>query len=256
MNSRAFAVVTNRDYLPGVRALLRSIAAYHGDSYPVYIFVHGEITEEDRRQLRDNVHKGQLELIEMPLRQPPPPGCWEVKQQALAQLVGQAETVCLLDADLILLSDITDVFALAESGKIVSCRDGMSDRVFDAAYEAYSPSLPGRHFPYFNSGFFCLNIKRHWDLVGLWAFASEYAGYSPHGGHPLCLPGHGDQGHLNACAALLQKQSYLHLFEQEEWCNCLPASGRHTVEIKKQEGARLVLENRDTGRQQRLLHWS
>lgn len=178
-------------------------------------------------------------------------GLWEAKQQALAECVGTARVICLIDADIVLLSRIDDVFSRAEEGKIVAGCDG-TDLPFGDEYAVYSPSLPGRICRYLNSGFLCLDVNRHWDMVGLWAFSSSYGAYSPNRGYPLAFPGHGDQGILNAILLLLRKEDECHVLPHGVWHDFRnPASFKI---VERHEDGTLIVNNCNLKQRQRILH--
>lgn len=248
-SERAFAAVSDGVYFSGLRALLNSLFVYHGREAPVFVFDHG-FTEGQREEL--SRHPLFPEVIPAAELAHPAPGTWEAKQQVFAHLLPRARLVYLLDADLVLTSRVDDVFALAAEGKIISSRDGPRGVDYSFAYGAYSPALPGLRAPYINSGALCLDVRRHWDLAGLWAFAARYGAYSPGRGEPLCLPGHGDQGVFNALCAMLGKTAFYHELPEAEWCD----SGLHCPVRITREGPEGVLEvvNEHTGGRQRLVH--
>jgi hypothetical protein len=97
-------------------------------------------------------------------------------------------------------------------------------------------------------------VIRHWDLVGLWAFASQYGAYSPGGGAPLGLPGHGDQGVLNAVAALLNKSTDFHVLPEGSWCDS--TRGCTLRIVARDESGCLEVWNETDGTPQRLVHSS
>ncbi len=250
---QAFAVVADSNFYPGLMALLNSIHVYHGASIRTFVFVY-HLTEAQVEEIREHPMGPAITLLQDVSVRRKPAGIWEAKQQVLDYLMGRAKVVCLLDADLVLLSKLGDVFNLAERGKIVSSRDGTDPIRFGREYRSFGEKLVGKEMPYFNSGFLCLDIVKHWDLVALWSFSSHFAAYSPNGGAPLRFQGHGDQGLLNAVAGLQDKESSLHLFTQDEWCNSGLWSANRKVVIEKREGKKLTVTNTVTGGRQRLLH--
>ena len=254
MYSRAFVVVCNAPYLPGLWALLNSILAYHGTDLRLFVALHGPISPQAHQWLREHPLSTAVTWLHTDDFTPPPRGVWEAKQLVLSHLAGRAQVVCLLDADLVLTSRLDDVFVAAEQGRIVSSRDGVHDRVFEPEYAVYSPTLVGRRFPYFNSGFFCLDLVRYWDVAALWAFTERFAAYSPGGGTPFAFPGHGDQGLLNAVVAMAGKKEHLEILPQAEWCNSAHWTPERTVTIDKRDGNRLEVRNTSSGLRQRLLH--
>jgi hypothetical protein len=253
---RAFASVCDTRYLCGLWALLNSIVAYYGNELRVFLALHSAATSETVEALARHPVSAAVTWITTDEFAGAPKGVWEAKQLLLNHLAGRATAICLLDADLVLTSRLDDVFEAAESGRIVSSRDGVHDREFGPEYAAYSPSIVGRRFPYFNSGFICLDLVRHWDVAALWAFTARFASYSPGGGPPYHFPGYGDQGHLNAVTALLGKEGCLEVFPQDEWCNSDGWGGARKVSIQERDGDRLLVMNSETGRQQRLIHSS
>jgi len=247
---RAFAVVCDPAYFPGLWALLNSIYAYHGAQHAVFVFSRG-LTREQKARLGHHPLVIRLrEHDELPFRSP---GTWETKQQVFASLMPEARCVYLLDADVVLTSRVDDVFALAEAGKIVASRDGTGVN-FNQDYARYDPSLVGKRQAYVNSGNVCLDTRRHWTLAAMWAFAAPFGAYSPGGGAPLRLPGHGDQGALNAILGINGSMKEVHVLPEEEWCD------NHCVSPLKIESAessgRLKVRNEKTGSRQRLVHCS
>lgn len=250
MLERAFAVACDGNYFPGLRTLTNSIWAYHQNQIPIFLY-HRGLNAEQMEEMR--THPAGVRLHRVEELAFPSPGMWEAKQQIFAHCIGQARCVYLLDADLVITSEMTDVFELAQSGKIVSSADG-SGVGYDISYTVYSSHLPGTRQPYINSGALCLDVLRHWDLVGLWAFASKYGTYSPGGGAPLRLPGHGDQGVFNAIAGALRKPATFHVLPEATWCESTKANPVQIREIQPQ--GRLEVWNIRENARQRLLHSS
>jgi predicted O-methyltransferase YrrM len=250
MHERLFAVAANGAYFPGLQALLNSVHAYHAGRIPVRVYLHG-FDEQQLESLKR--HPLSIEIFrtgDLPL---PVLGIWEAKQQVFAHAVGVARCVCLLDADLVLTSPLDDIFELAAEGHIVSSSDG-GELLYGPDYAVYGPRLPGMKHAYINTGALCLDVVRHWDLVGLWAFASKYGAYSPGRGAPLALPGHGDQGTFNAVAALLNKTEHYHILPEGPWCDCTKGC---TVRIRSCDDAgRLQVWNETESVPQRLVHSS
>jgi hypothetical protein len=256
MYSHAFAIVSDSAYFSGLWALLNSIHAYYENEIRVFVFGN-RLTAEQRSRIESHVLRDAITLFDdARVSVHPPVGIWEAKQQTFDFLMGQARCVCLLDADLVLLSRLDDVFSLAEGGKIVSSRDGVRPVRISEEYRCYSEKVVGMTWPYFNSGFLCLDIVKHWDLAALWSFSSRFAAYSPDGGSPLKLNGYGDQGTLNAIAAMLGKEEYLHIFDQELWCNSGMPSHFSALEVVERDGPRLTVRHRVTQHRQRMLHCS
>jgi hypothetical protein len=99
--SRVFAVACDNYYYPGLRALLPSIAAYHGLEIPVFLY-HRDLSKAQLQELgRLGVELCPFGLTGLPF---PAPGMWEAKQQIFAHCIGRARCVYLLDADLVLVS--------------------------------------------------------------------------------------------------------------------------------------------------------
>jgi len=253
MYQRAFATVSDERYFPGLWALLNSIYAYYGCDYRVFVVGH-QLPGSAVADLRRHPLGHSLTLIDDQELAYKSVGAWEAKQCVPSYLCGRADTVCMLDADLVLLTRLDDVFAWAEQGLIVSSRDGQQDRDFDAHYRVYNEALVGTRFPYFNSGFLCLSLLRHWDLAALWEFTSRFADYSRSRGQPYGFVGHGDQGILNAIAALLGKRAVLKLLPQHMWCNSAGWTRDETVDLVGVDGSRLEVYHRRSSDRQRLLH--
>lgn len=256
MYLRAFAVVSDSTYFPGLWALLNSVKAYYDDEIRIFVFGNGLTAEQCLRIKFHALGNAVTLLTDVGPYAHPPDGTWETKQQTLDFLMGKARCICLLDADIVLLSRIDDVFNLAAQGRIVSSRDGDGLMNMGEEYRCYSENMVGMTWPYFNSGFLCVDVVKHWDLAALWSFTSRFSAYSPGGGGPLKLCGHGDQGTLNAVAALLGKQNSLHLFDQELWCNSGASSHFAALDILARDGPRLSVHHRVTQQKQRLLHSS
>ena len=245
---RAFAVACDGGYYPGLVALLNSIWAYHGNRIPVFIY-HRDMSRKQLTALARHPVGTRLHRIEELAY--PSAGMWEAKQQVFAHCLGRARCVYLVDADVVLASEMDDVFELARMGRIVASADG-GGGVYDARYVVYGSRLPGTRYPYLNSGALCLDVMRHWDLVGLWAFAANYGEYSPGQGQPLRLPGHGDQGVFNALAVLLEKTGCYHSLPEGIWCD---ATKHLKIEIQRvRRDGRLEIWNPAEQARQRLVH--
>jgi hypothetical protein len=247
-SDRVFAVVSDAVYFPGVMSLLNSIWAYHRKAIPVVVFEHkmdsGMLDELGQHPLAPEIQTtSQLSF--------PPTGTWEAKQQVFAQLLPRWRTIMLLDADLVLVSNLDDIFRLAEAGKIVSGADGPGIYYADH-FGVYDPSLPGTQAPHMNTAAVCFDARRHWDLAGLWAFSSQYGAYSPHRGVPIRLPGHGDQGLFNAIACQLRKEPHFHILQEEEWNDSTIGCTLRIQQVG--EDRQLTVMNEITGNLQRLCH--
>jgi hypothetical protein len=216
MLNRVFAIACSANYFVGLEALLNSIHAYHGDQVPVFIFERGFARTELDWLAAHPLHTTVFRISDFPHHAP---GLWEAKQQVLAQCIGRARCVFLVDVDVVLTSAMDDVWEMAEQGKIVVGHDG-GDFQHGEEHAAFHPALPGRSHSHVNTGALCLDVQRHWDLAGLWAFASNFGDYSPHRGYPLHLPGYGDQGHFNALLAMLNKLDDIHLLPFHIWHEC------------------------------------
>lgn len=250
MLARIFAIACDGNYAPGLRALLNSLWAYYRGELAVFIYHRGFSADGLARLETDRNRPHLFPTSALPF---PPAGMWEAKQQIFAHCLGQARCVYLLDADLVLTSRVNDVFEQAEEGRIVSSCDG-GQRTYGDEFAVYGRNVPGQRQPYVNSGALCLDVNRHWDLVGLWAFASLYGSYSPRSGYPLHLPGHGDQGTFNAIAARLGKADEFHVLPETTWCDSTQGA---SVEIRRQEpDGRLEVWNTTSQAPQRLLHSS
>lgn len=253
MYRRAFVIVSDTRFFPGLWALLNSIYAYYECEYRVFVVGH-HLNAEAIACLLQHPLGHAITLLNSQDFARIPSGAWEAKQMVLSELAGQVVNACLLDADLVLLSRLDDVFEWSEAGKIVSSQDGERQIAYGTQYAAYGNRLVGRQMPYFNSGFLCLNLVVHWDLIALWEFTSRFAAYSLSGGAPYKFKGHGDQGLLNAVAALLEKQNELQLLPQSTWCNSAGWSAEETVDIAAYDGPRLRVTNRQRQEMQRLIH--
>ena len=248
MLERVFVVACDGNYFPGLRALLNSIWAYHGNEIPVFVY-YRRFSPAQLCELRR--HPAGVRLFHVSGLMRRCPGLWEAKQQVFAHCLGRARCVYLLDADVVLTSEMHDVFRLAAAGKIVASADGGGGK-YDRRYRVYGPGLPGTRYPYLNSGAVCLDVVRHWDLAGLWAFSSPYGEYSPNGGAPLGLPGHGDQGLFNALAGLLGKVENFHVLPEGTWC---AATKRWDMKLRGADAAgRLEMWNVTEQARQRLVH--
>jgi len=248
MLKRVFTAVCDARYFPGLKALLNSILAYHGTATPIFVyhagFGSGELRWLEAHPLRIHVFRA----TDLPHYSG---GMWEVKQQIFAHCLGQARCVFLLDADIVLTSSMDDVFAEAEAGKIVAGHDGGA-LSYDARYAVYGSDLPGKRHIHLNSGAICLDVERHWDLVGLWAFSSNLGEYSPHRGFPLHLPGHGDQGLFNALAFKLGKMHDVHVLPHGPWHEIGAESPMRILQVEPD--GRLEVWNERLGVRQRFLH--
>jgi hypothetical protein len=253
MYQRAFIVVSDNSFFPGLWALLNSILAYYEHEYRVFIVGH-HLSSSAVADLRHHPLASAITLLDDRNFAYRPLGAWEAKQSTLSHICGQVATVCLLDADIVLLSRLDDAFESAENGLLVTCEDGQRDFIFDETFRAYDRQLVGKCIPYFNSGFLCLNLLRHWELAALWEFTSRFAAYSPSGGKPYGFSGYGDQGILNALVALLDKQAYVSALSESLWCNSAGWSSEETVDIVGTAGPMLEVRHRRLGHRQRLLH--
>ena len=250
MLARIFAIACDANYEPGLHALLNSLWVYYRGELAIFVY-HRGLSRESLERLAGHPNRPHLHhTAELPF---PAAGMWEAKQQVFAHCIGRACCVYLLDADLVLTSRVDDVFELAEQGRIVSSADG-GVRTFGPDYMVYGKQLPGTRMPYVNSGALCLDVNRHWDLAGLWAFASQFGSYSPRQGHPLRLPGHGDQGTFNAIAALLGKAAELHVLPEATWCDSTEGSSLQIKGVTPDGG--LEVWNVFARERQRLVHSS
>ena len=248
MHPRLFALAADPGYFRGLMATLNSIYAYHAAEIPVFIYQR-KMTEEHLGRLHAHPLRPQIwHINDLPT---PPLGMWEAKQQIFAHCMGRVRVVMLLDADLVLTSDMNDVFEFARAGKIVSGADGGGPNC-GAEYAAYDPKLVGSRHPYINTGAVCMDVQRHWDVAGLWAFTANYGAYGPTRGWPLGLPGHGDQGLFHGIAAHLGKTEHYHCIPERLWADCTTHS---RVEVRgEDERGRLEVWNLNASAKQRLVH--
>ncbi len=250
MHKRVFAVVCDSGYFAGLKGLLNSLYAYHGSAIPVFIyesgFGSGELRWIEAHPLRTTVFR----VSELPHHAR---GMWEAKQQVFAHCLGRARTVFLLDADLVLTSAMVDVWEAAESGRIVAGYHGDELR-YDARYDVYGQALPGQRHAHLSTAAICLDVERHWDLAGLWAFTTNFSEYTPGRGFPLALPGHGDQGLFNALVARLGKLDQVHLLPHGLWHDSGAEAAMRIVD--KEADGKLEVWNEKLGALQRLLHAS
>jgi len=247
LHPRAIAIPCDQGYFPGLRALINSIFAYHPE-LPVLVFERGFHTAELAWLAK---HPARIEVRSVNRFPYPAPGMWEAKQQVPAECIAHARTVCLIDADIVLLSRIDDVFELAEEGRIVAGSDGVQ-AYFNIDHQVYSPSIVGQKWDRLNSGLVCFDVRRHWDLAGLWAFSANYGAYTPNGGYPLGLPGMGDQGLLDGVLAVLHKRDSYHLLPLHAWHD-FRAPGTLTI-VERHDDGTLVVENGYVGQRQRIAH--
>ncbi len=247
MYARAIAITCDNGYFQAVQALLNSIFVYHPE-LPIFLF-HRNFGGDQVAWIERHPLKIELRPIShFPYHCP---GLWEAKQQAMAECMGRARTVCLIDADIVLVSRVDDVFTSAEAGKIVAGCDA-TNTCYGEEYRVYSPHLVGRHSRDINSGLLCIDVQRHWDVIGLWAFSSNYGQYSPHRGYPLGLPGFGDQGLLNAILFMLGKEADYEILPHGVWHDFRGPSAMRIV--RRAKGGGLVVENRELRARQRILH--
>lgn len=247
MHPRVIAVVSDQGYFPGLQALINSVYAYHPE-LPIFVFERGLHTAELTWLTN---HPARIEIRPVDRFPYPSPGMWEAKQQAPAECITRARTVCLIDADIVLVSRIDDVFELAEEGKIVAGSDGVQ-AYFNIDHQVFSPSIVGQKWDHLNSGFVCFDVRRHWDLAGLWAFSANYGAYTPSGGYPLGLPGLGDQGLLDGVLAMLNKGDCYHLLPLHIWHD-FRAPGTVKV-VERHDDGTLIVENGFVKERQRILH--
>jgi len=243
----ALAVACDINYFPGCRALINSVFTYHPE-LPIFVFERG-FTEREFSWCA--THPAGIHVYSISRFPFFCPGLWEAKQQVFAECVGRARTVCLIDADIVLLSRLDDVFQHAKHGRIVAGCDAMNI-YYDDSYAVYGLEMAGRSADGLNSGLVCLDVQAHWDVVGLWAFSSNFAAYSPHGGYPLRLPGFGDQGLLNAIIVRLGKESLCQLLPHGVWHDFRDPRKLRVVESAA-NGA-LFVERIATGQRQRIIH--
>lgn len=252
MLDRAFAVVSDEAYFPGLWALLNSIWAYHGTSVTTFVFLQDVPPQACYRH--PLFISGVLSVHRMSDLPSETVGTWEAKQRVPSFLAGIARTVMLLDADCVLVSKMDDVFERADKGLIVASEDGGSSVDYTRIeFNSYGENWQAESMPYFTSGILAFDVVRHWDLAALWEFTSRFAAYSPSGGEPYRFHGHGDQGTLNACAARLGKNTKLSLLPQELWGK---ASGwkKDRDGLLMLESSPVVVQNVRENEPQRIVH--
>jgi hypothetical protein len=247
LHPRIIAIPCDRNYFASLKALINSVHAYHPE-LPIFVFERGFHTAELAWLSNHSAHIEVRPVARFPY---PAPGMWEAKQQVPSECITHARTICLIDADIVLLSRIDDVFELAEEGRIVAGRDGF-ESYFNTDHQVYSPSIVGQKWDHLNSGLVCFDVRRHWDLAGLWAFSSNYGGYTPNGGYPIGLPGMGDQGLLDGVLAILNKRSSLSLLPMHTWHD-FRAPGTLKI-IKRGDDGTLEVQNGYVGERQRIAH--
>jgi hypothetical protein len=171
---RSLAAIADSQYFLGLWALLNSFWVYHENRLPVVVFSHSLSTAQINALNCHPLRPLLRGVGEFPF---PPAGAWEAKQQVFGALLEEWQTVFLLDADLVITSPLDDVFEQAEAGYILAPGDGPG-KTYGPEYSIYHEGLVGRTVDYLATGCVSMNVRRHWDLVGLWSFSSRYGRYS------------------------------------------------------------------------------
>ena len=242
----AFLSVSDGNYFPGLWALVNSVYAYHKTEYKFYVLDIG-LSPDQITSITDHP----LDIRVVPLDECIycSGGAWEFKQQAFATIMNRARIILLMDADTIITSAVHDVFLSAKRGDIVVFPDKLESFNFDKV-----SALRGREFENtpvtFNSGFVCLDVVRHWDIVGLWSFAVRHAEVVKSIQEEIPFAGYGDQGVLNTLALMLNKEKYIDLLEEG---GCCTDGGNIAVEKTKNEN-RIRVFNQKTSQKVRILH--
>jgi hypothetical protein len=161
---QVFTIISNFQYFPGLWSLLNSLWFYHSDKVPVVVFSIDlscqQIEAIKRLPLLPDVRKAS----NLPFTRA---GAWEAKQQVFGALLEEWQTVFLLDADLVITSPLYDVFEQAEAGYILAPGDGPG-KTYGPEYSIYHEGLVT--VDYLATGCVCMEVRRHWDLAGLWSF--------------------------------------------------------------------------------------
>jgi hypothetical protein len=96
LSERAFAILSDPTYFPGLWALLNSIYAYHDEEVRVFVFGYGLALDHLRRLRCHPIPIEYVSTDKFPFR---PAGAWEAKQQIMSYLIPKARCVYLLPGE-------------------------------------------------------------------------------------------------------------------------------------------------------------
>lgn len=237
-NLRSFACVCDKAYFPGLWSLINSIYEYNGVKIPLYLFDIGLTRSQRTALLRHPLTVYIINAGILPFRIS---NAWDCKQQVLYVLSEFSRYILLVDADVVFTGSSDDYFDKAEKGYIVSYHDKIEQ--FDLTRLACfrrKKNDPG--FMTFNSGFLCIDVKFHWDIVTLWAHSLRLADTMDSEERTDYFAGYGDQGVINSLVFLLDKKDQLYLID-----GCLFDSNSNNISIRKENQLKLLTMKTSSG---------
>lgn len=204
---KSFTSVCDEEYFPGLWAMINSIYKYNGTEIPLYLFDIG-LNISQKKSL--NEHPLTIYLLDKNVLPFQTINAWECKQQVLSVLSEFSRYVLLTDSDIIFTKQAKEYFNMAKKGYIVSYYDKIEKFDLSQIANFYNKKIDSQ-FPKFNSGFLCIDVKYHWDIVTLWANSLKLIKTLTEEEKKNYFAGYGDQGILNSLIFLLNKKNQLFL---------------------------------------------
>ena len=217
MNKRIhFITVSDHNFFPGTLAAVNSILHFH-PSAQIYVIDNNiaaeGLTDTAKRILEKN------RIIVLPAdffnKDSRKLAAWELKAYAACDLSGNCDLIIGFDSDFLLASALDDIIRYAlETGYFFGGKDG-NGASYGNDYSAYGIQTPTHNHHYMSTSlYFCPINNMNKEILEEWANCTNQAEYNGLG-H---LPGHGDQGILNAVIFKHNKSKKLvQLLENQLW---------------------------------------
>lgn len=194
-----FLTVSDRAFFPGTLAAVNGLKRFHP---------RAEIVVVDNGIDKPGLTAGQRSVLEaggsriVEAEALDGPGrklaAWELKAYAARDLSRNHDLLVGFDSDCLLCGPIDDVMAEAlRTGRFMGGRDWQDGEGVDYGdeYAAYGIRVPVHNDRYMSTSiYFCPLTRRNRGILEEWALCTNRARYNGLG----TLPGHGDQGVLNA----------------------------------------------------------
>jgi hypothetical protein len=189
-----FVTVTDYDFFPGTLATVNSILKFHPHVDVVVVNNLKKGLSEPQRML---LERGGIKIIDSTMFEKGERfiGPWELKAYAACDLAESYDMIIGIDSDCVLCSGVDDVIEQSfATGKFTGGKDGHGP-LYDETYAGYGITVGSHNSQYMSTSlFFCPTTERNKAILRRWAECTNEALYNSTGS----LPGHGDQGLLNA----------------------------------------------------------
>jgi hypothetical protein len=210
-----FITVTDAGFFPGTVATVNSVLRFHPEAHLCVVnnaVCETGLTLSQKAVFTENgiPVRDAHELLKAGRKL----GAWELKAYAAADLTRNADVLVGIDSDCVLCGSIGDVLASARaSGRFHGGDDDATD--YDESYRVYGIASPARNENYMSASLYvCALTSQNRKILKKWAALCGRAAFGENGGD---IPGHGDQGVLNAILFAERGSDGVRLLDNRLW---------------------------------------